>query len=239
MIKILHMYSDLMNLYGDYGNLMFLTRALKKCGLDVEIDKCSVFDVPDFSHADMIFIGSGTEKARRRALEHLVKYADGFCDAYSSGKVILLTGNAMELIGEKIVSVDGNEIKALGIASFTVKETDKRTVRDVVFSGITEQKTVGFINRSTEIFGSDAPIFNVELGTGNNSSEKKEGWTGNNLYATHLIAPLLVRNPEWLKLFVKLLAADRVDVDSVDFSDNYAEKAHAVALRELEKRLKK
>ena len=38
-VKILEIYPELMNLYGERGNMMMLERRLKACGAEVELIK--------------------------------------------------------------------------------------------------------------------------------------------------------------------------------------------------------
>ena len=38
MIRVLHLYYDLLNLYGEQGNILALKRAFKNQNVDVEVD---------------------------------------------------------------------------------------------------------------------------------------------------------------------------------------------------------
>lgn len=57
-LKILHMYADMLDLYGDSGNMEILSYRSSMRGIKCEIDKYSVdSDMPDFSSYDLIYIG--------------------------------------------------------------------------------------------------------------------------------------------------------------------------------------
>ena len=69
-MKILHLFDDLMNLYGEYANTLALQRAVSEKGRAAEIERRSVGDELSFSEYDFIYIGSGTEKNQKVALEY-------------------------------------------------------------------------------------------------------------------------------------------------------------------------
>ena len=102
MMKILHLYHDIMNLYGDYANVSAMKRVLEKSGEEVTVDKLSLADTAVLADYDFIFIGSGTERNMHYVLEDFKKYADDFKACVNSGKVILLTGNSFEMLGKTI-----------------------------------------------------------------------------------------------------------------------------------------
>ena len=73
-MRILHLYPELMNLYGEYGNVLVLKKHLEDQGLEVTIDRKDVEESIDFDRYDMIYMGSGTEKNQLIALKDLLKY---------------------------------------------------------------------------------------------------------------------------------------------------------------------
>ena len=77
-MKILHLFHNLMNLYGEYANTLALKRELENRGVSVTLEKQSVGDKIDFSDADFIYIGSGTEKNQKVALEALKPFKTSF-----------------------------------------------------------------------------------------------------------------------------------------------------------------
>jgi len=236
-IRLFHLYSDRMDLYGEYANIKMLTRAIEKAGYPVKIEKRGIVDVLDFSSADMIYIGSGTEAKAKTGLAHLVKNKSAFLSAYKAGTPILLTGNAMEFAGRSVTDAAGKTYEALGLAPFLTKEGDKRLVNDEIVT-LKGEKLVGFINKSSQITGNDRPLFEVSFGLGDADGSKGEGWHGENLFATHLIGPLLVKNPGFLYDFASLVLthAGFPAPDKALMRDEMAETARNITLEELEKR---
>ena len=76
MIKILHLFPNLMNLYGEYANLTVLEKHLKDQGLKVKIDKKDIHSSIVLDNYNMIYMGSGTERNQKIAMEELKKYSE-------------------------------------------------------------------------------------------------------------------------------------------------------------------
>lgn len=202
-MKILHLFHDLMNLYGDYANVLALERALVQKGETVEIIRQSVDDKLDFD-ADFIYIGSGTERNQKIALEYLTPYTEELKSALEH-TILLATGNSFEMFGTKITDRDDKEYAGLGIFDFIVKEGTERIVTDSVvkFEG---KEIIGFVNKASQIYGDVKHFFNVKQGAGNSdSSHNVEGVHDGNFYGTHIIGPLLIRNPIIAEYFASLL----------------------------------
>lgn len=57
-IKILYLYPDMLELYGDYGNIQVLKYRIESRGYSAIIDTYSINDPkPDFKSYDLIFAG--------------------------------------------------------------------------------------------------------------------------------------------------------------------------------------
>lgn len=193
-MKILHLFHDLMNLYGEYANTLALQRAVSEKGRAAEIERLSIGDKLSFSEYDLIYIGSGTEKNQKVALEYLRPYADEIKSALADGKLLLATGNSFEMFGESIADRYGKEYGGLRLFDFTVTESAKRIVEDIV-ADFEQQRVIGFINKSSEAEGIKNPLFVIKQGVGNGEgSPNVEGIREGGFYGTHIIGPLLIRN---------------------------------------------
>ena len=204
-MKILHLFHDLMNLYGEYANTLALQKSLSEKGRAAEIEKLSIDDTFDFSDCDLIYIGSGTEKNQKVALEYLRPYTEQLKTALDEGKIILATGNSFEMFGEKITDRNGKEHEGLNFFKFTVTEGAERIVEDVS-AEFEENKVIGFINTASRIEGVENPFFVIKQGVGNcESSPNVEGIRQGNFFGTHIIGPLLMRNKCMANWFADLL----------------------------------
>lgn len=142
-IKLLHLYPDIMNLYGDYGNIVMLKKHIEDQGFSVILDKKSIGDEINFDEYSFVYIGSGTEKSMDRVLKDLQRYKDKLEKYINDKKFILATGNSFEMFGAKI---DGDE--GLNIFDFEVKREKDRTTSDIIYnSDYLKNDIVGFVNK--------------------------------------------------------------------------------------------
>ena len=74
LIRIAHLYYDLMNLYGERGNILALSEALKRQGAKVMVDNVSKSSKIDFNKYDFIYIGCGTENSLEIARADILRY---------------------------------------------------------------------------------------------------------------------------------------------------------------------
>ena len=232
-MKILHLYHDLMNLYGDYANISALCRMLELNGIEFSLDKKSLGDEVELSEYDLIYIGSGSEENMKLALEDLREKRDALAQYIEDEKFLLLTGNSFEMLGEKITSFLG-EFEGLGLFPFTVTEQNRtRTTDDSVVSFPEADMTlVGFINKCSEIEGITSPLFNVEMGLANGKGQKTEGIRYKNLFGTHLTGPLFVKNPLFLKYFAEKLTG----AELIDYLFSFERKGYEITLKKLRER---
>ncbi len=233
-MKLLHLYHDLMNLYGDYANISALCRIFETNGVEYTLDKKSLGDEIDFSIYDFVYVGSGSEENQKVALSHLVEHKESLKNYIESGKTALFTGNAFEMLGEKINSFLG-DYDGLGIFAFTTAEQNKtRTTSDAVLSfEALDTPLVGFINKCSVVNGVAEPLFSVQMGLGNSENDSFEGVRAKNFFGTHLTGPILVKNPHFLKYIAKLALGE--DLNDEAF---FCEKSgFEITLKKLNERM--
>ena len=227
-MRILHLYPNLMNLYGDYGNLKVLISHLKDLGIEVQLDRKEINEDFDIFSYDLVYMGSGTESKQLAALNDLMKHALEIREYLEQDKVLLFTGNAMELLGESI-----DDHKALGILNFKVRITDKRYTGDVIMDNDELGKIVGFINKSSLIEnGQDHKLFSYDFKDNNLTDNDYEGWRYHNGFGTHIIGPVLIKNPPFMDLIIRLVSGDKYQKITYPYED----EAYKITLEELEKR---
>lgn len=207
-IRIAHLYYDLMNLYGENGNIRFLKRKLEEQELDVEIHFLSIGDKIDYDKYDLFYIGTGSEENKYIVLEDIVKDKDNIKEAINNKKFFLVTGNALDLFGKKIINED-KDMDALNIFPYEVMMEDFRIVGEQnCQTKLIKEKVIGFQNRNSVLKVLDDgcnSLFKVNKGTGNGPNDMEEGIYENNFYGTYLLGPILVRNPYFTDYLVKEL----------------------------------
>lgn len=202
-IKILHMYADMLDLYGDSGNMEVISFRCKKRGIECQIDRYSIDSaMPDFSSYDLIYIGGGADLEQQHISADLLKCREGIVDAYKKGTFLFLICGGYQLMGKYYRDADGNDIKGLGLFDyFTVAPNSrrKRCIGNIVIeTEITGKKVkvVGFENHGGQTQEVKTPFGKVLYGNGNCSKSVEEGYCEKNVIATYLHGPCLSKNPE-------------------------------------------
>lgn len=196
-IVIGHLFYDLLNLYGESGNILALEKELKNRNIEVEIKKISLNDNLDLEEIDFIYIGSGTENNQIIALDYLNRYKNDIINAFNKNKLFLVTGNAIELFGKEIIDKD-NRIEAIDLFDYYTERTKERIVSECSYNFVENNcKIVGFTNHQGMVKNIEHPLF-VKYKDSSQEIIFKEGILEKNFFGTYVIGPLLVRNPEFL-----------------------------------------
>ena len=236
-LTILHLYPDCMSLYGEYANVAVLRRHVEAMGVSVTVETALFEDAPDFERAGFIYMGAGTERTQKAALEALLPHKEAFKAAVDRGAVVLFTGNAMEMLGASVTQEESGKVwPCLGLADFTTEETGCRAPEDVVArTSLWGSFVVGFMNKCSETHGVTSPLFEqVERGPGNEGGLAEEGYVDGNVFATHLTGPILVKNPDFVDFLIKrIFAAKGWELPEKLPVLPYEREAYAVTLKEL------
>ena len=200
-MKILHLYHDLMNLYGDWANPEILLRELSQRGYSAKIEKKTIGDSIDFEQYAFIYIGSGTECSREAAMQDLRVHSEKLLSAIERGMIVLATGNSHELFGKKITDVKDNSFETLGLLNFETVQKNTRITGDCIAeTALFKEKLIGFINRAGgEQKGEVNRPFKIVPTQGATYRDGFEGIEYKNLLGTYLTGPILLRNPSLLK----------------------------------------
>ena len=191
-IKILHLYHDLMNLSGDNGNMVAIKDALERQKINYTIDRLSIGDKIDFNKYNLIYVGNGSRENQELARRDLLKYKLQLNKIFKN-KLILATGNALELFGK---TIDNKE--CLNLLPFKTMYLKEYVVEEkIVHSDELDMDIIEFINRNSE------------------STIKKDFFIDNNsihtynFYGTYALGPLLIRNPLLLNRFIERVLKDQ------------------------------
>ncbi len=130
MIKIEMLYPEICNLFGDYANVKYLASCIE----DVKVINTHLTDKPSFLNEDVdfIYMGSMTEKSQELVIERLKPYTEKIKEMIDKNKVMLFTGNAVEILGNYIEKDDGSKIEALGILNFYAKRQMMNRVNSLI-----------------------------------------------------------------------------------------------------------
>lgn len=203
-ITIAHLYYDLLNLYGECGNVRILKKILEEQNVDVVVKFLTVDDKLNFEDYDFVYMGMGIEDNLKIANKHLKKYKKDIQKYIEDGKYFICTGNSYELFGKEI-AFESETIKTLGIFDYKSKILEERKIMEIsAKTDIIDKELIGFMNTgSTNDNEKENFLKNI------NNTDENEGIIYNNFIGTYLIGPLLVRNPELLKLIVKKIIKEK------------------------------
>ena len=238
-IKIIHFYPDLMSLYGSYANVSVLQRRLEQMGNTVVVEAVLPGQEADLSDADFLYMGAGTEHAQKAALADFARYGEAVKTLAKSGVAMLFAGTAMELLGKSITGADGKVCGGIGLADFTAVQGTRRFVEDVYgHTDLYPEAVVGFMNKCSTISGVETPLLTeLSLGFGNEGEKTPEGFHQNNVFASQLTGPLLVKNPRMLDAVVDAIYRHRDEpLPAERPTDHWAEDGYRITAEQLKLR---
>lgn len=203
-LRIVHLYPDALNLYGDGGNAIVLERRCRWRGIPVEVDDVRMGDVLDLSTADIVLIGGGADRDQLAVANELRHQRDELQGYVEDDGVVLAICGSYQLLGRSYYMGD-EKVEGLGIiAGDTVRGEGRLTGNVAVKTDIADAPFVGFENHGgrTMLDACEHPLGTSVLeGTGNNGQDGSEGCLHRNLVGTYLHGPALSKNPEladWL-----------------------------------------
>ncbi len=203
-LVIAHLYYDLMNLYGESGNVKALKKYFEEQGINVSIKFVTIDCEKEFDKYDIVYIGSGIETNRMLVLDDILKHKEEIEVAIENNKFFLCTGNSYELFGKYIEESNQKKYKALNIFDYHAEDINFRIVDQVYFrTSLISKPIIGFQNQGSVIKNNNNNLFEVITGTGNYPNSSHEGIHYKNFYGTYVIGPILVRNPHFTRYFIK------------------------------------
>lgn len=209
-LKICHLYGNLLNTYGDVGNIMAFAHEAKKRGYEVETEIISLGDTFDEKKYDFVFFGGGQDyeqsivqldlKDKKNAIQRYIE---------NSGLFLAICGG-YQLLGKYYYDAYNNKIESLNIFDHYTKnqEEAKRftgnirirdSINGSIYNGFENHGGITYLGENQQPFGI------VEEGNGNNGIDKTEGFRYKNTIGTYLHGPILARNNELCNEFLNIL----------------------------------
>lgn len=203
-LRICHLYPDLLNLYGDRGNLMALTRRAEWRGIVVHVDECRLGD-PLRAEYDLYFLGGGEDRQQRLAARDLQERKGQMLrEAAEGDAVILAVCGGYQLLGHYYRPADGADLPGIGLLDLTTVHPGSGALRlignIVIRSDLVGGRTlVGFENHGgrTQLGPRASLLGTVVRGFGNNGTDRSEGAVYRHVHGTYLHGPLLPKNPHF------------------------------------------
>ncbi len=203
-LNICHLYPDLLNLYGDRGNIIALKRRLQWRGIDVSVSDISMGDKFNAEDYDIIFLGGGQDYEQEIIQEDvLTQKGNEIKNAIENDKVFLAICGGYQLLGNYYKTWDGKEIEFLKALDLWTIGGKERMIGNFCFecdfltSEDNDGKIVGFENHSGRTYlGSKVkPLGKIVKGYGNNGEDGFEGAIYKNVFCSYSHGSLLPKNP--------------------------------------------
>ena len=221
-LNILYLYPDILELYGDFGNIQVLKYRLEKRGIKANVTPYSIGNhAPNFSDYDLVFAGGGADQEQGILSKDLVNYKANIKEAIKSGVFFLLICGAYQLFGKYYKDAEGDIIPGLGIFDYyteALNDRKKRCIGNIVLNcnlNGKETKVIGFENHGGQTFDIKTPFGDVLYGNGNKFGDDKEGFFLKNVIATYLHGPLLSKNPDVSDYIIKYCLDRKYNEDIV------------------------
>ena len=208
-LTIVHLYPELLNLYGDGGNVIILAERARAHGFEVEIVRVNHGDEVDFDSADIVFLGGGPDREQRLASHDLLEQAESLRAYVEDHGVLLAICGGYQILGREWLLGD-ESVPGLGILDITTKRVEggshNRLVGNIALeSPLAQMPVIGYENHAGRTFlDAGCKAFGYvkgKHGKGNNDSDGVDGVRYRNIVGTYLHGPLLSKNPEvadWL-----------------------------------------
>lgn len=229
-INICHLYPDLLNLYGDRGNLTALKKRCEWRGIRVNILKVSLGEnfIPE--RYDMVFIGGGQDYEQEIIKNDIVlNKGKEIKNAIENGVVFLCICGGYQLLGKYYRTAEGRTVNFLGALDIWTIAGKKRLTGNLLFecdflkSERSNRRLIGFENHSgrTYLGVGIRPLGKTITGYGNNGEDGYEGAIYKNTYCSYSHGSLLPKNPCFADYLLTLALRNKYkDFTSLAFLDD-------------------
>ncbi len=239
-LRICHLYPDLLNLYGDRGNIICLRRRLEWRGLGAEITEAPAASKVDFQNFDLIFIGGGQDFEQEVLLSDLrAGKGNDLKAAIHDGKTVLAICGGYQMLGSYYETWDGVRCDFISAIDFYTVGSKERMIGNFAFECAPESggsTVVGFENHSgkTHLGSGVKPLGSVLVGGGNNGEDGGEGVRYLNVFGTYSHGPVLPKNPEFCDHLIRTAFSARFpEMELAPINDDAERAAHDAMLNRI------
>ncbi|MEQ3451028.1 adenosylcobyric acid synthase [Enterococcus cecorum] len=197
-LHLCHLYGNLLNTYGDNGNLLMLKYVAKKMGITLTTEIVSIhqeFKADDF---DLIFFGGGQDFEQVIVAEDLPTKKEELTRYIENDGVMLAICGGYQLLGHYYIGAHGEQIKGIGaLDHYTLSQENNRFIGDTeIYNEEFDETYYGFENHNGMTFlgKGEKPLGKVIQGKGNNGQDQTEGVIYKNVFGSYFHGPILARN---------------------------------------------
>ena len=208
-LNICHLYPDILNLYGDRGNIITMKRRMEERGIKVNVEGCSIGETLDANRYDIFFIGGGQDFEQEVLLKDLGNgKAAEIRAAVEDEKTFLAICGGYQMLGQYYKTWDGVQLDFTGAINIHTVGSKERMIGNYMFETLPESSgavVVGFENHSGKTYLGEgvSPLGKMLKGYGNNGEDGTEGAHYKNVFASYSHGCLLPKNPKLADLILK------------------------------------
>lgn len=236
-LNICHLYPDLLNVYGDVGNILILKHRAEARGIKVNIIDVSLNNNFNSEETDIVFFGGGQDYEQSIVSDDLkINKKDELEKYIEDGKALLAICGGYQLLGKHYTLPSGEKIEGLGILDIYTEAGDTRFIGNtVIYNEEFNETYVGFENHSGKTFINNLKPFGKCIhGFGNNGTDGYEGCVYKNTFCTYFHGSLLSKNPELADRLLKIALEKKYGEVNLEFLNDTLElKAKEVMINRL------
>ncbi|QRG86136.1 type 1 glutamine amidotransferase [Bulleidia sp. zg-1006] len=238
-LVLLWMYHDLMDLYGDKGNIETLKYRCAKRNIDLEVRTCSLNQKAEMEDVDIFFMGGGADKEQNLIYQDLLSRKKAIQHLLDKGCQFLLICGGYQLFGQYYKDQDGKVVNGLSFFPYYTVASDRghRCIGDVAIEvnlGKEVVQVLGFENHGGQTKQVETPFGRVLSGHGNEYKGSSEGFMNEQVIATYIHGPLLPKNPEVADFVLqRALARKGMTMALKSLDDEWENKAKEVMLKRM------
>lgn len=255
-LNICHLYPDLMDTYGDMGNIITIIKRCQWRGIKVNLKGVSVGNSLSTDNFDLFFFGGGQDKAQVIVAKDLRKKAKNIRRSVDKGAVLLSICGGYQLLQNYFKTKEDKKIQGIGLFNAYTVGSDDRMIQNLLIKitpNLQSEMTsvyptiqrlpsggnqptdllVGFENHSGKTYLSKdvKPLGTVLKGAGNNGEDKTEGAIYKNAFGCYLHGSLLPKNPHFADFLIVRALERRYGIVKLKSLDDTLEwQAHKSAI---------
>ena len=198
-LNICHLYPDLLNVYGDLGNILILKHRAEARGINVNLINLSLNEPFIKENYDIVFFGGGQDYEQSIVSKDLIDHKKEAIKNYiEEDGVFLAICGGYQLLGKYYTTGNGEKLNGLDILNIYTEAGDTRFIGNTsIFNEEYNETYVGFENHSGRTYINNLkPLGKCINGYGNNGSDGYEGCIYKNTFGTYFHGPILSKNPE-------------------------------------------
>lgn len=214
VLKLAHLYGNLLNTYGDNGNILMLKYVAKKMNIDLQTEIVSIHEPFEPEKFDLVFFGGGQDYEQKIVSEDIQSKKDSLTTYIENNGVMLAICGGYQLLGHYYIGAQGEQIEGISaLDHYTLSQDNNRFIGDVkIFNEEFDETYEGFENHNGRTFlgKGERPLGKIVEGYGNNGEDQSEGAIYKNTFCSYFHGPILARNENLATRLIQLALENKV-----------------------------